>query len=96
MGKIEKELRESSMIYSLKANFYLKRLFSTPCDDCPFKEENPSVPISEKDEDCFKRCPFDIMIWLLNEKQTALYQKFRPPEKKKRELEKVIREGKII
>ena len=96
IGELERKLRNSSMIYAFKANFYLHDIFSIPCRDCPFQNEIPAVSILEKDKNCFKRCPHDIMIWLLNEEQTALYERFRPPEKKKRELEKAIKEGKII
>jgi hypothetical protein len=92
----ERKLRNSSMVYAFKSNFYLHGVFFIPCKDCPFQNEIPAVPILEKDKDCFKRCPHDIMIWLLNEEQTTLYEKFRPPEKKKKELEKAIKEGRII
>jgi hypothetical protein len=54
------------------------------------------VPIWEKTERCFKRCPYEIVIWILSKKQFKLYEKLRPPELKEKELERAKREGKII
>jgi hypothetical protein len=94
--ELEKKLRDSPMIYSSKASYLVWGFFSTPCPDCPFKNENSSLSIFEKDKDCFERCPFDIMVWILNQKQKKLYFKYRPLKKKKKELEKAIQKEEII
>jgi hypothetical protein len=60
------------------------------------KNEYPPVPLSEKDKKCFQRCNFKICLWILNPEQLILYEKFRPPEKKKEDIEMAIRENKIV
>lgn len=93
--ELERRLRESPMAYPLKVNLYCKGVAFTPCNDCPFKNENPVVPIWKKTEKCFQRCPFEILIWILNEEQQEMYEKLRPPEMKEREIKRAQREGKI-
>jgi len=93
---LERHLRESLMDYSLKINLYLHGVASTPCFDCPFKNEHPAVPLWEKTEKCFQRCPYDILIWILNKEQLARYENLRPPEKKEAEIKRAINEGKIV
>ena len=94
--ELEQNLRNSTAAYPLKATRYIYGIFQNPCPNCPYMNEYPPVPIYEKDEYCFKKCPFEICIWILNEEQLKIYEKVRPPEKKKRDIEMAIREGKII
>lgn len=93
--KLEQYLRNSPMDYSLKATRYLCGIAQTPCPNCPFKNENPPVPLIEKTAKCFQRCEFKIIIWILNPEQLSLYEKMRPPEKKKEDIEAAINLGKI-
>ena len=93
---LEHNLRNSNAVYPLKSTFYLYGVSQIPCPDCPYKNEYPPVSILKKDEDCFKRCQFEISIWILSKDQLKLYEKVRPPEKKKGDIEMAIRERKII
>jgi hypothetical protein len=92
---LERELRKSPMDYSLKATQYLYGISQTPCPNCPFKNEYPPVPFEKKTKKCFERCKFKIIIWILNQEQLSVYEQFRPPEKKKKDIELAINEGKI-
>lgn len=96
MEELERQLRNSEMAYSLKVNRYYKGVAYTPCNDCPFKKEDPCVSICDKTKDCFKRCPYEIVIWILSPSQTAEYEKLRPPDMKNKELERAINERKIV
>lgn len=89
-------LRNSPMDYSLKVNLYYKKVAFTPCSDCPFQGERSAIPIWEKTEKCFQRCPYDIVIWILNPRQLTKYEELRPQDKKKKEIERAIREGKLV
>jgi len=84
------------MDYSLKVNWYYKGVVFTPCDDCPFRNKRPAVPIWEKTEKCFQRCPYEIVIWILSKRQLALYEKVRPSELQKKELKRAKKEEKIV
>lgn len=83
------------MDYSLKATRDVYGVAQTPCPNCPFKNEEPPVPLVEKTKRCFQRCKFKIIIWILSTKQLSLYEEFRPPEKKKEDIELAINEGEI-
>jgi len=84
------------MDYSYKATLYLQGNAFTPCNDCPFKNDDPYVSLNEKIERCFQGCPHDIMVWLLNKEQLEIYERLRPPERKQKDIEKAIKEGRII
>lgn len=94
--ELERELRKLPMIYSLKITLYLYGVSQIPCPNCSFKNEYPPVPLNEKDKKCFQRCKFKICLWILNPEQLILYEKFRPAERKKEDIEMAIREGKIV
>ena len=87
---MEYELRKSPMGYCLKANFYLRgeRL------SCLSKLSLTEGFIAETGE-CCKRSPFAMMPWIFNEYRWRKWVKERPPELKKMDLEKAIREGRI-
>jgi hypothetical protein len=93
---LEHNFRKSNEGYTLKSTRYIYGVSQIPCPDCPHKNEYPPVSILKKDEDCFRRCRFEISIWILSEDQLKLYEKVRPPEKKKKDVELAIREGKIV
>lgn len=93
--ELERYLRESEMHYPLKATRYLYGVAQNPCPNCPFKNERPPVPSVEKTEKCFQRCKFKIIIWILSLKQLYLYEKMRPSENKKEDIEAAINLGKI-
>jgi len=93
--ELERNLRNSSMDYSLKVTRYLYGVARTPCPNCPFKNEDPPVPLIEKTKKCFQRCKFKIIIWIPSPEQLHLYEQVRPPEKKKEDIELAINEGKI-
>jgi hypothetical protein len=90
---LEKELRESQMIYPLKANYYLRRVKLVPCPDCPFKEP---VSILEQDAFCFSKCPFEIIVWILSPEQLKVYEGVRPTERRLIDLERAMKEGKMV
>ena len=92
---LERELRKSSMDYSLKASRYLYGVAQTPCPNCPFKNEYPPVPLIEKTKKCFQSCEFKILIWILSAEQLFLYEQLRPPKKKKEDIELAINTSKI-
>jgi len=94
--ELERELRKSSMGYSLKITLYLYGVSQNPCPNCSFKNEYRPVPLNEKDKKCFQRCEFKICLWILSPEQLILYEKFRPAEKKKEDIEMAIRENKIV
>jgi hypothetical protein len=94
--ELEHNFRSSNEGYLLKSTRYIHGVSQIPCPDCPYKNEYPPVSILKKDEDCFRRCRFEISIWILSEDQLKLYEKVRPPEKKKKDVELAIREGKIV
>jgi len=83
------------MDYSLKINLDLRGVESTPCLDCPLTKE-PVVPIWEKAEKCFQRCPYEILVWILNKEQLEKYEKLRPPERREVEIKRAINERKIV
>lgn len=96
LEELEVSLRNSEMDYSLKANRYLHGVAFTPCNDCPFKGENPAVSIPLKTQKCFERCPYQIMVWILSEQQLRLYYKVRPPELKDKDFNKAVNEERVI
>jgi hypothetical protein len=94
--ELERYLRSSTLTYPLKASWLVHDVSQNPCPSCPFQKEDPSIPISMKEGKCFERCPFNIIIWILNKEQEFLYEKFRPDDKKKSDLEMAINAHKII
>ena len=82
------------MDYPLKATWYLHGVesASTRCPDCPFSP----IYTLEKTKECFKRCTFTIMVWLLDGEQEKIYEESRPPEMKRKDIEKAINERKIV
>lgn len=94
--ELEKYLRDSTLGYSFKANWLVHGVQQSPCPNCPFKKEDPPTPFLIKDQKCFERCPYNIIVWILNEDQEVLYEKFRPDEKKGLDLEMAINAHKVI
>lgn len=94
--ELARYLRSLTLAYPLKASWLVHDAPQNPCPDCPFQKEDPSIPISMKEEKCFERCPFNIIIWILNKEQEFLYEKSRPDSKKKDDLEMAINAHKII
>jgi hypothetical protein len=93
---LESNFRRSNEVYPLKETRYLYSVSQIPCPDCTHKNKHPPVSISKKTEDCFKKCEFEICLWILSKEQLEIYEKVRPPEKKKKDIELAIREGKIV
>lgn len=83
------------MDYSLKANLYLRGVASTPCPDCPPERRYPIVSIAEKTKACIQYCKFALMIWILSEEQRKIWEEFRPPEMKEKDIQKAIDEKKF-
>jgi len=96
ISDLEHNYRNSNECYPLKATRCIHGVSRIPCPDCPYKKEEPPIPILKRDEKCFQRCRFPIMLWILSKEQLELYEKVRPPEKKKEDIELAIREGKIV
>ena len=94
--ELEKSLRESEMDYSLKVNLFLRGVASTPCTDCPFKNERFFAPIWERTKKCFQKCPFGIVIWILSKEQLMLYETVRSERLKERDIRKAREERQII
>ena len=94
--ELEHNYRNSNEVYPLKATRCIYGVSQIPCPDCPYKNEYPPVSIFIKTEKCFERCPYQIMLWILSKEQLEIYERVRPPEKKKIDIELAIREGKII
>jgi len=94
--ELEKQLRESEMAYPSKVNRLYKSVEFTPCNNCPFKDENPPVSLLGKTENCFERCPYEIVIWILSPRQIEQYIKLRPDNKKKSDIERAESESKFI
>jgi len=93
--EFERNLRKSTAFYAFKASRLVHGIFRMPCPDCSFTNDDPPIPFFLKDEKCFQRCPFNVITWILNVEQTVLYEKFRPDEKKKKDLEMAINARKI-
>lgn len=93
--EFERNLRKSTAFYAFKASRLIHSVSQTPCPDCPFKREDPPTPFLMKDQSCLERCPYNIIVWILNEEQEALYEKFRPDKKKKDDLEMSINAHKV-
>lgn len=93
LEELKELLPESQMNYPLKAGLYLRNSASAPCPDCPFRNKSPFVVTTKL---CFQECPHDIMIWILSREQLEKYKELRPPEKKKKEIDRAIEEGKIL
>jgi hypothetical protein len=94
--ELEHNLRNSNAAYPFKATRYIYGGHQIPCPDCPYKDEYHPVPILKKTEDCFKRCPFEICLWILSKEQLEIYEKVRPLEKKKKDIELAISKRKIV
>ena len=92
--ELERELRKSPMEYPFKATLCLYGVSRNPCPNCSFQNEYPPVPLAEATKKCLQRCKFKIIIWILNTEQLSLFEQFRPPEKKKEDIELAINEGK--
>lgn len=86
-------LRRSDMEYPEKATWLLRGVKSarTICPDCP----SPPTFVSEKTRVCCGSCPFLMMIWIFNEKQMKIWDELRPPDIKRKEVEKAVNEQKI-
>lgn len=91
----EEDLRESPMAYPLKANLYIRGVAFMPCNDCPFKNERPSLLIDETVDRCFQECPHNIIVWILNQEQLEKYEELRPLELKEKDLKFAIKMEKI-
>jgi hypothetical protein len=94
-GELERRVRDSKTTYPTKAIYYLNGIWAGQCLDCPFRNESPSVHLFKKTEKCCERCPYLLMIWLLDQEQLYIWDAIRPEEIKIREAEKAINEGKL-
>jgi hypothetical protein len=93
---LEQDLRKTELAYLLKAGLLIHGIQRIPCPNCPFEKEDPPVPLILKDEECFERCPFNIVIWILSPGQEEVYSIFRPDDKKKQDLQMAINAHKIV
>jgi len=93
--ELERFLRSSSLTYPFKDSWLIDDVQQTPCLNCPFEKEYPPVPLLIREQKCFERCPRDIIVWILNEKQTKIYEKFRPDVQKKEDMALAINARKI-
>ncbi len=94
--ELERNFRRSNEIYPLKATRYIYGISQMPCPNCPYKNEYPPISIFKKTEDCFKKCSFKICLWILSKEQLEIYERVRPPEKKKEDVELAIQVGEIV
>lgn len=87
-------LRKSHLDYPEKATWHLYGVdnASLICPDC----HSPPVNMSERITACCERCPFALMIWLLNKRQAEIWLKVRPPDMKRKEVEKAVSEQRKI
>lgn len=88
--ELEINLRESTAAYVFKITLLIYGVQQNPCPNCPFKNEDPPVSLLLKDQKCFERCPYNIAVWILNTEQEILYQRLRPDDKKRSDLEMAI------
>jgi len=93
--ELERNLRNSTETYPIKASRIVHGIQLIPCPNCPFTNEDPPAPFSMKDQNCFERCPYNIIVWILSEEQEIVYQKSRPDEKKRNDLEMAINAHKV-
>ena len=93
--ELERNLRNSTAAYPLKASRLVHGIQLITCPDCPLKNEDPPVPFLMKDQKCLERCPYNIIVWILSEEQEIIYQKYRLDEKKRNDLEMAINEHKV-
>ena len=91
----ERNIRDSELEYPMKACVVIHGSYYGQCPDCPFQNENPSVHLFKKTEKCDERCPFLLMIWLMNQQQLYAWDVTRPEEMKIKEVEKAINEGEL-
>jgi len=84
-------LQRSHFDYPEKATWLLRGVENvrTICQDCSL----PPLDVQEKMMACCGRCPFAMMIWLLNESQAETWLELRPPDMRQKEIEKAIMEG---
>lgn len=92
---LEIYLRESDMIFSVKANLVLRGKPYLFCPDCRCGGKTDFMGLIDTNL-CIPKCDYALMVWLFNARQWKVWVRSRPQKLKQMDIENAVREGRII